>query len=259
MPDRTGSTDRGVRGRLGRGLVVLLAAGGLVAIPGTSARRFCRRAVACLGVAATIVDLREGAVVEGTDGRDVILVGAAASVHGGKGDDIICGTGKIYGGDGSDASACVTFLRWATSIRWSTNRSEAPADYIRGSKHVDYLTGGPGRDSLAGEGDADVLVGGADQDYLAGGGGDDRLWGGDSMDDFQGGQGQDTLVGGHGYDRMLGGLGDDRMRGEFSNDRLFGGPGVDQARGGPGDLDRCHSETMYSCEELLPPTNHGHY
>jgi hypothetical protein len=44
------------------------------------------------------------------------------------------------------------------------------------------------------------------------------------------------------------------MRGEFGNDRLFGGPGVDQARGGPGDLDECHSEAMYSCNELPSPT-----
>jgi Ca2+-binding RTX toxin-like protein len=237
-----------MRSRLGRVLVVVLAEGGLAAIPGAPAPAGSAVQDTCVGLPATIVDLNEGARVVGTDGDDVILVGAAASVHAGNGDDEICGTGRIYGEGGDDAITLrVPHQLGDVDPLFTKAFGGSGHDDIVAGQHVDYLYGGPGDDYLAGARNNDVLVGGSALDYVLGGDGDDRLWGGRGPDLLAGHRGQDKLFGSEADDYLYGGDGADIARGEAGNDEIDGQKGVDRARGGSGQ-DWCRSETIISCE-----------
>jgi hypothetical protein len=248
MRERSGSTDS-VRSRLGRGLVVVLAVGGLVALPATPAP--AGKAVEqdeCFFLDATIVDLREGAIVEGTKGDDVIVVGAAASVHAGDGRDYICGTGKIYGeGDGDLIWMDVSDQLGGADPLFTEAFGGPGGDIIQGSKHIDFLSGGRGGDSLYGGRGNDVLAGGPSGDYLYGRSGKDDMLGGTGPDVLIGGKDRDHADGFSGNDVIFGGLGNDDSRGLTGNDLIVGGRGADVALGGRG-WDECASETMRNCE-----------
>jgi Ca2+-binding RTX toxin-like protein len=233
---------------------VVLAAGGLVAIPGTPAPAgSAAEQATCVGLPATIVDLREGARVVGTDGRDVIVVGAAASVHAGKGSDDVCGTGKIYGEGGSDfIQLRVPHQLGDVDPLFTQAFAGGGSDEIVAGQYVDHLYGGPGEDYLTGADNDDVLVGGPGEDSLRGAHGHDRLWGGPGPDLLEGEQGRDRLSGAENDDDLYGGDGADISRGEAGNDAIDGERGVDRTRGGSGQEDWCHSETIFSCELVGP-------
>jgi Ca2+-binding RTX toxin-like protein len=197
----------------------------------------------CFLEQATIVDLREGAIVQGTDGHDVIVVGAAASVHGGKGMDFICGFGKLYGGRGLDAIHLRAQFHGVEPLFTEAFGGPGP-DGLHGGQHIDLLHGGRGADVMSGSRNNDILDGGPMRDLITAHGGNDSI---------SGGGGNDFIRGGRGADVLFGGLGADDSRGDAGNDRLEGGAGVDLARGGTG-WDECSSETMFNCEWVIPPS-----
>jgi hypothetical protein len=128
----------------------------------------------CGGKQATIVGTPGNDVIEGTDGRDVILaLGGDDQVKGRKGKDVICGSGgkdKLKGGRAGDT--------------------------VKGQGDRDRLNGSRGKDKLEGDNGADKLRGGR---------GKDRLEGGPDNDTLRGGRGRDSLDGGEGEDRCAGG------------------------------------------------------
>jgi Ca2+-binding RTX toxin-like protein len=101
----------------------------------------------CNGLAATIVGTGQNNVINGTDGRDVIVALAGADTVNGKGgDDVICGgdgPDLIYGGDGKD---------WIDG--------GASPDDLNGGNGDDFLDGGLHNDSLRGDGGRDTCVSG---------------------------------------------------------------------------------------------------
>jgi Ca2+-binding RTX toxin-like protein len=133
----------------------------------------------CGGDQATIVGTPGDDVIEGTDGRDVILaLGGDDLVKGNDGKDKICGSGgkdKLKGG--------------------------RKADTLKGQGANDKLNGARGRDKLEGDDDNDKLKGGRGKDRLEGGPGRDRLRGGKGRDSLDGGDGEDRCKGGGSKDR----------------------------------------------------------
>ena len=126
-------------------LLVMAAALVLAAAPGTAAP-------ACFGAAPSII---------GSPGDDV-LTGTA-------GDDVIIGRGgndRIYGRGGADRICA------------------GPGD--------DVVSGDSGADSVDGGGGADILRGGGGRDLLRGGAGDDHIFGGPDRDTARGGLGTDS-------------------------------------------------------------------
>ncbi len=122
----------------------------------------------CRGLAATIIGSRNGDVIKGTTGVDVIAgLGGNDNIQGGFGDDVICGGGnwdRLYGGVGRD-----------------------------------HLDGGSGDDDLQGDSGNDTLLGGAGVDDVKGATGNDVLSGGAGSPDIcHGGQDLDTLAVDHG-------------------------------------------------------------
>jgi uncharacterized repeat protein (TIGR01451 family) len=116
----------------------------------------------CQGAAATIVGNSADNVVNGTAGRDVILVGR--------------GNDRVFAGGGSDV--------------------------VCAGPGFDLVAGGPRGDSIKGGGNGDRLRGGAGKDALRGNGGRDRLRGGFGGDLLAGGLGIDRCRGGAGIDTL---------------------------------------------------------
>lgn len=122
---------------------------GLAAIA-TTASAAAAPARTCHGLPVTVA-AGAGTVV-GTSGRDVIALTGPATVHAGRGNDVICGSAAndvVYAGPGDDL--------------------------VVGRGGHDRLEGGAGRDSLFGEQGHDHLVGGPGSDTLMGGSGHDRV------------------------------------------------------------------------------------
>ena len=125
--------------------------------------------------------------VNGVVAEEEIVVGFAARLVGGEGDDLIAG-----GDLGSDLFG------------------EAGNDKLIGGALDDWLSGGSGDDVLlAGGGNGNVLDGGTGADRLFGADGDDWMIGGEGDDVLIGAGGNDILNAGAGRDRMDGGAGDD--------------------------------------------------
>ncbi len=130
---------------------------------------------------ATMIDLENVGVHEGTSGIDVIF-GLA-------GDDIVfaaAGADTIVGGDDND----------------TLNGGDGD-DLIGGGRGNDTLNGDAGNDELHGELGNDTLNGGTGNDYLAGEEGSDSLNGGEGNDTLRGGADADTLTGGTGDDEFV--------------------------------------------------------
>jgi uncharacterized repeat protein (TIGR01451 family) len=130
----------------------------------TATTRVTGPAVACRGVAATVVGTAGDDTLVGTGGRDVIAaLGGNDTVVSLAGRDLICaGGGNDYVGAGSAA---------------------------------DRILGGAGGDRLLGRGGPDKLKGGAGNDVLKGNRGADRLRGGSGRDRCRGGAGADSIGG----------------------------------------------------------------
>jgi len=166
----------------------------------------------------------------GTDGPDVLLLGAANDVadggagkdylagghgddtlSGGAGDDLLeggPGADHLNGGDGVDAAGYATSLAGvqASLDRPEGNTGDAAGDSYSG---IENLLGSAYADRLEGDAGANALRGGAGDDRLGGLGGNDRLVGGDGSDVISGGSGDDRIYGGAGNDRITGGAGAD--------------------------------------------------
>lgn len=126
-------------------------------------------AVACAGLAATIVGTPGNDVIPGTNGNDIISgLGGNDTINGLDGNDTICGD------DGNDT-----------------------------------ITGGNGRDTLSGMDGRDTISGGNNNDQIFGGTGNDRLNGENGSDRLVGSSGDDTLNGGDNTDTCDGGAGND--------------------------------------------------
>ncbi|HEY3477198.1 MAG TPA: ExeM/NucH family extracellular endonuclease, partial [Anaerolineales bacterium] len=115
----------------------------------------------CNGLPATMIGTPGDDVINGTNGRDVIVaLGGNDTINGRNGNDVICGNG----GD----------------------------DTINGGNGDDLLFGSFGDDTLNGGNGDDSLDGGAGEDELIGARGADTLTGGAGGDSFSGGRGSDT-------------------------------------------------------------------
>jgi len=127
---------------------------------------------------ATMIDLENVGVHEGTDGADIIFALA--------GNDLVFasdGADTIVGGDGDDT--------------------------INGGDGNDLIAGDRGNDTLNGDGGDDEVLGGLGNDTVNGGDGDDYVAGEEGDDTVNGGNGNDTVRGGDGKDTLTGGEGDD--------------------------------------------------
>lgn len=104
------------------------------------------------------------------DQERLVLLGAAVTGEGSRGDDVIVGSegaNVLRGDDGDDALS-----------------GAGGADSLRGGDGADRLEGGAGRDTLGGEEGRDALLGGEGDDRLEGGRGPDLLTGGEGADLF---------------------------------------------------------------------------
>jgi hypothetical protein len=102
----------------------------------------------CRGLTPTRIGTQANDVINGTNGRDVIVaLGGADTVNGLAGDDVICG------GDGMDT--------------------------IDGGDGSDWVDGGAGADTIEGGSGDDFLDGGADLDSIRGGNGKDSCTSGE--------------------------------------------------------------------------------
>ena len=177
--------------------------------------------------------------IEGTDGRDVIVVRQSAGrlTVGGQAIDVN-GTPmrsvpaanvarvSVAAGDGNDL-VNLTYIRLPAIVMAGGGN-----DVVLGGRADDVIDGGAGNDRIAGAGGNDDLAGGTGDDRLSGGRGNDRLLGGD---------GNDLLLAQDGDDNSDGGAGDDRVAGGRGRDHNLGGGGVDRItdasprhHGGPG-------------------------
>ncbi len=203
----------------------------------------------------------DAAIIDGTDGPDLICAGPGNNLINGLG-----GNDLIFGSEGSD-----------------TISGGGGADRIRGGAGDDVITGGPGDDKIAGgPGDDkirsgrghDIVNGGVGADFIQGGPGDDKLRGGARSDRIIGGPGNDRIAGGNGNDRLIGQDGDDVLFGGVGDDTITGGAGDDQLRGGGGDdnldgndgndrsdgrggSDTCTAEETVNCEPNTNPPPSG--
>ena len=202
--------------------------------------------------------------IEGSDGDDVVDIGALQSAHrvvfkSSGGDDVILGQmreqdrfeladGKTLddytateNADGSTTLASeghsVTFFGTAANAG-GASASDDDDDHDHGDdNHDDDEDAPPPSDAgtLTGTAGSDVLKGGSGDDVIRGRGGDDTLSGGSGDDEIEGGAGDDVLSGGSGDDVLAGGGGDDVLGGGSGDDRLDGGAGDDVMTGGSGD------------------------
>lgn len=157
----------------------------------------------CRGEAATIVGQDE-TIVDGTEGRDVIVTNDSFGVFSGGGDDLVCVTGRatrgydsvvtMDTGAGNDVvDATLTPRGFSVAVDLGTGADEfaggAGSDIVlsgpKGETDVDLLRGGDGSDELISKGGADMLYGDSSPDIfivpaattgvLDGGEGDDEI------------------------------------------------------------------------------------
>lgn len=217
-------------------------------------------------------------VLVGLAGDDRIRVGTRGTGIGGPGDDVLVGTGRLFGDGGDDV------LRGARELLPAHLEGGRGHDDLTGGPGADFFVPGPGDDEISG-GEPSSTVGSGSVtldrvsyataegavavDLTAGvasGEGDDRLDGvedveGSAFDDVVGGSdSQNYLVGGDGDDRLdglaagdllHGGSGDDVLTGGDGDDTLAGEDGTDAADGGPG-TDACEAEQSVGCENTVP-------
>lgn len=180
----------------------------------------------------TLVGNVDSIVIEGSVGRDVIMV------HGSHSDIDV----RIYSHEGND------YVEIVDAISADANLGSGD-DVYRGSFYdgpvlSDAVYGGPGDDIIEGRAGADLLCGGPGDDQIWGHNGIDYLMGDDGNDVLRRGNDEDVLEGGLGADVLLGDSGDDVLWGnaestyhavwgwqklpDYAVDELTGGPGSDE-------------------------------
>lgn len=201
-----------------------------------------------------VATISEGAIINGTSGRDVlngtagndVIQGLAGNdtIHGLAGGDTLKGGNDddlIYGDDGND-----------------TLRGDGGNDRLSGGTGDDDVRGGDGNDILYGNDGNDRIEGDDGDDSLYGGNGDDALRGEIGNDFVSGGGGLDDIRGGDGNDTLYGDGGNDLLYGENGNDILYGGGGIDKLTGGTGaDQFVFESSTLASNRDTIRDFNVG--
>lgn len=166
-------------------------------------------AVADRGVAN--VSIAFGAVIEnatGTDFADAIIGNVYGNtISGGKGDDVIYGSGSAIDGVRSryadfgiaqatggldDDDGDYDKITKGGQVSGNAPNELTELDNIHGGEGDDLLVSGKGKSEIYGDEGADTLVGGGGADTLDGGAGDDKLWGDAGDDILKGGAGVDT-------------------------------------------------------------------
>lgn len=183
--------------------------------------------VFCGGAAATIIGTAGNDVIAGTPMADVIAAGAGNDVIRSKGgNDILCGElghDRLVGGPGND------------TLIGGAGKDTASFFAAPGPVTVDLRAGtatGWGSDTLL---QVEHVMASGYADILQGDGTVNRLRGLAGNDTIRGRRGNDILVGATGDDRLFGASGNDRLEGKLGDDRLIGGPGNDLIRSGFGD------------------------
>ena len=215
-------------------------------------------------------DVGYGVVLQGGDGNDNLIGGAAADlISGDDGADELFGGGGnddlffdhldsvVDGGGGKDSASFIGAVPLTFNLSdhnvetlisgqghdtldagdadWKfTIVGQAGFDSITGGDKGDLLSGGTGNDTIVGKGGKDAIFGGGGADSLSGSDGADLIDGGASADTLIGGAGQDSIYGGKGSDELFGDDGDDVLVGGKLSDSLFGGTGNDTLDGGKG-------------------------
>jgi len=207
---------------------------------------------------------KEGLVVDGGTGTDLLSVGPGVAAYGPATDAQLVRVETVSAAS-TTAGVALDLGRQTEGL---TITGGSGADTITGGLGADRVDGGAGNDlfhAIAGDG-ADAWAGAAGSDTISFDGiaaavnidltrgtarststGTDSLSG---IENATGGAGNDTVTGntlanvldgGNGNDLLRGGSGDDRVKGGSGNDRLFGDNGLDVLTGGEGDDDFCFS------------------
>lgn len=119
-------------------LALLVASAFVVLVAAASASA----AATCHGL--TVTTHRHAGLVQGTPGRDIILLTGAGTVQAGAGDDLICGSKRADVIDGGPGSDLIVAGAGADRITGGTGR-----DRIFGEAGVDRIDGGSGRDVVS--------------------------------------------------------------------------------------------------------------
>jgi Ca2+-binding RTX toxin-like protein len=175
---------------------------------------------------ATSVDGSSTLALTGTDGDDVVTLGAGGTglkylVINGVSHDLE----SEYGHDAFVGFTQIQMNLLGGDDQITIDPSISLPAVIDGGDGDDTITGGSGNDTLRGGPGADALIGGA---------GNDALDGGLDSDSASVVAGGNALLGGDGNDSILGGGNDDSLDGGSGNDSLTGGAGDDFLDGGPG-------------------------
>lgn len=175
------------------------------------------------GGSATFSEIEAVTGSAGDDTLNAALSGAAQTLTGGDGADIIAGGSaddSLDGGSGAD-----------------TIDGGAGNDTILAGTENDSVTGGAGDDSIEGGDGGDTLSGGGDNDTILGGIGADSIDGDAGDDSLLGDAGADTINGGSGSDTVDGGTGADTINTGDDADYILGGAGdvIDGGEGGTDD------------------------
>ena len=212
-------------------------------------------------------DIKQPAVIGGSDGNDTLIGGGGNDYLAGTGgDDVLdggAGSDTFVGGGGYDVvdyssrTKPITVAQNAiaddgekgekddvqgsiSEIRGGSGNDVLHAGYSDGAEvttHGTKLVGNGGNDSLYGSSRADTLFGGSGNDYIDGAKGNDSIQGNAGADKLIGGDGNDTIDGGSGKDSIYGGAGNDSLYGsadrdvfyihDGSKDTVDGGSGAD--------------------------------
>ncbi|HJZ93662.1 MAG TPA: hypothetical protein VKE40_22495 [Gemmataceae bacterium] len=147
--------------------------------------------------------------INGTDGRDVIIVRQAGGQLRVRGESIEVNGSSVRSVSVSDvARIAISAGAGNDVVNLAGVRVAASVDAGAGD---DRLFGARGNDDISGGADDDIIRGGRGNDHLLGDDGDDRISGQDGDDDCDGGAGDDRVAGGRGMDVNRGGGGDDRV------------------------------------------------
>lgn len=178
--------------------------------------------------------------IDGTEGNDVIRLGAGTQVVlGGAGDDEIdggAGNDDLFGDEGDDLVSGggghddLSGREGADTLRGGPGDDDLQGDTF-GALAADVFSGGPGLDLLDFEGAGDPLridLDNQPDDGRAGEGDNVRS----DVEDVIGGESNDVLIGNGAANELIGGRGSDRLVGRGGADGLFGGSSGDVLVGG---------------------------
>ena len=187
-------------------------------------------------------------------GDTAAQTGAAGTLLGTTGDDVICGGGggdEILGRGGNDivwgygptglvsTGASVAYgpgTRTGTALTAAVTIGGADgADTITTAQGIDVVRSGAGGDVVTTGAGLDTVEADSGDDVVDTGTGDSSVTGGPGADSVTGGPDRDTVSGGDDNDTVNTGDGADTVSGDGGNDTLNAGAGANTVSGGAGD------------------------